>query len=361
MGIPEARREVAFFLAAVVVSVAVFLPWLGFDYRLEPRKSAVDDYWKARVPDVVYGRAHRPYVQRLLVPTTIRLVRRALPRPALRAIRRTVSGAPIYLPRKLGVLGWEPEYLTEYIVAIPLLFALLLAFPYALRRLFSTLYAAPLAALVAPILAVALLPAFFFDRGTHYLYDFATLFLFTAALAALAERRWPAFYFAFILGLLNKETMVVATLAFALVGWRSMPRRRLFAHLAGQVALAVAIQAVIRAAFRHNPGGSVEWHLVKNLRLLRAPPSPVSMLLLSSVLVLVLARFGDKPMFLRRSLLAVAPLLATSLFLGIYGELRAFYEAYPIVFLLSFDSASSALGFPPRRIAPGPGPPAVCP
>ncbi len=361
MGGSEVRREATFTVAAALVSAAVFLPWLGFDYHLEPRKSAVNDYWKARVPDVVYGRAHRPYVQRLLVPTTIRLVRRGLPRPVLRALRRTVSGAPVFLPRKFGVLGWEPEYLTEYVVAIPLLFASLLAFPYALRRLFRALYDAPRAALVAPILAVALLPAFFFDRGTHYLYDFATLCLFTWVLAALAERGWRAFYVAFVLGLLNKETMAVATLAFALAEWRSLSRPRLLGHILGQVAIVVVIQAAIRAAFHHNPGGSVEWHLVKNLRLLRAPPSPVSLLLLSSVLVLVLARFGDKPAFLRRSLVVVAPLFASSLFLGIYGEIRAFYEAYPIVFLLAFHSTSGALGFPLRGIAPVSKPPGVSP
>jgi hypothetical protein len=346
MRISRRWREGAFLLAASVASVAVFLPWLGFDYRLRPERSAVDDYWKARVPDLVYGRAHRPYVQRILVPTTIRLVRRALPRPALRALRRTVSGSPLYLPRKFGALGWEPEYLTEYLVAIPILFGLLLAFPYALRRLFCTLYDAPRGALVAPILAVALLPAFFFDRGTHYLYDFATLLLFTLALAFLAERRLPAFYVVFALGLLNKETMALAMLAFALAEWRRPPRSRLLAHLGAQLVIVVVIQTAIHAAFRHNPGGSVEWHLVKNLRMLRAPPEPLSMLLLSCVVVLVVARFGDKPAFLRKALIAVAPLLAPALLFGVYGEIRAFYEAYPVLFLLAFDAASTALGFP---------------
>jgi hypothetical protein len=361
MGVSGGRREAAFSLAAVVVSVSVFLPWLGFDYRLDPRKSAVNDYWKARFPDVVYGRAYRPYVQRVLVPATIRLVRRALPRPVLRAIRRTVIGAPIFLPRKLGVLGWEPEYLTEYVVAIPLLFVTLLAFPYALRRLFCSLYDSSRAAFLAPILAVALLPAFFFDRGTHYLYDFASLSLFTWALACLAGRRWPAFYVAFTLGLLNKETMVLATLAFALAEWRAMPRRRLFAHVGGQVAIVAAIQAALHAAFRRNPGGSVEWHLVKNMRLLRAPPPAASIVLLACVVVLVLARFGDKPIFLRRTLVALAPLAVTALFFGVYGEIRAFYEAYAVVFLLAFDSASRAIGLPLRRITPADPTPAVCP
>jgi hypothetical protein len=339
-------REATFLAAATLVSVAVFLPWLGFDYRLSPGRSAVDDYWKARVPDVVYGRAHRPYVQRILVPKTIRIIRQILPRWALRAIRRTVSGAPLRLPRKFGQLGWEPEYLTEYVVAIPILFGTLLAFPYALRRLFTDLYTAPRAAFLAPVLALALLPPLFFERGTHYLYDFATLLLFTLALAFLAERRIVPFYVVFVLGLLNKETMALASLVFVLDARRWMARRSVAVHALAQVGLIVATQAALRIAFAHNPGGSVEWHLVKNLRLARTATQAAGTLLVFCTAVLVLSRIDRKPSILKRALVALAPLLAASILFGIYGETRAFYEAYPVVFLLSFDSAAAGLGWP---------------
>jgi hypothetical protein len=340
---------VAFGAVALAASLAVFVPWLGFDFRLEPRKSALNDYWKARVPDMIYGHAHRPFVERTLVPSTIRVIRRLLPREVLGAIRRTVSGAPLFLPRKLGALGWEPAFLAEYAIAIAVLYALLAAFPFTLRRLFLAVYDAPGAAAVAAILATLLLPAFFFDRGTHYLYDFATLLFFTLALVLLARGRLGPYYFVFVLGLLNKETMILATLVFLVASRERLTRQQLLRHFLAQLAVFGAIRWVLARAFAGNPGGAVEWHFIKNLRLMAAAPNPWSVLMLASVAILVLARLGEKPPLLRSALIVLPPLVASYLFLGIYGEVRVFYEAYPILFLLTFDNAWTILG---GRLAP---------
>ena len=341
----------AFGAAALAASLAVFVPWLGLDFRLEPRKSPLNDYWKARVPDMIYGRAHRPFVERTLVPSTIRVIRRLLPREALGAIRRTVSGAPLFLPRKLGALGWEPAFLAEYAIAIPVLYALLAAFPFALRRLFLAVYDAPGAAAIAGVLATLLLPSFFFDRGTHYLYDFAALLLFTLALVFVARGRLLPYYLVFALGVLNKETMILATLVFLAAGRERLTRQDQLRHLVLQLAVFGGIRMTLARIFAGNPGGTVEWHFIKNLRLMAAAPNPWSALMLASVAILVLARLGEKPFFLRSSLVVLPPLVASYLFLGIYGEVRVFYEAYPLLFLLAFDNAWTILGgrLPPRN------------
>ncbi len=341
--------EAVFGATALAASLAIFVPWLGFDARLEPRKSALNDYWKARVPDMIYGRAHRPFVERTLVPSTIRVIRRALPRGALGAIRRTVSGAPLFLPRKLGALGWEPAFLVEYAIAVVVLFALLTAFPFALRRLFLALYDAPRRAAVAPLGATLLLPAFFFDRGTHYLYDFSSLLLFTLALVFLALDRFGPYYVVFVLGTLNKETMILAPLVFLAVNRDRLSRQELFRHSVAQLAVFGAIRLVLAGIFASNPGGPIELHLVKNLRLMGEAPNPWSLLMLASVAILVFAQLGEKPALLRRALIVLPPLVASYLFLGIYGEIRVFYEAYPILFLLAFENAVVVFG---GRLAP---------
>ncbi|MFI5183690.1 MAG: hypothetical protein ACHQNV_04770 [Vicinamibacteria bacterium] len=345
--------EAAFGAATLAASLVVFAPWLGLDARLEPRRSALNEYWKARVPDMIYGRAHRPFVERTLVPSAIRIIRRALPQGVVGAIRRTVSGWPLFLPRKLGVLGWEPAYLIEYAIALVVLFVILAAFPFALRRLFVALYDAPVGAFVAPLGATLLLPAFFFDRGTHYLYDFASLLLFTLALVSLATGRLGLYYLVFVLGILKKETMILAALVFLAVNRDCLPRPRLLVHCIAQLAIFGALRSALARIFAANPGGAVEWHLVKNLRLM-ARPDPWSLLMLASVGILVFARFGEKPPFLRRALVVLPPLVASYLFLGIYGEIRVFYEAYPILFLLGFENEASAFGGRVARRAPSP-------
>jgi len=342
MGTAWAGRAV-FATGATAATLAVYLPWLGFDLRLQPRKSALNDYWKARVPDVIYGRAHRPFVQRTLVPSAIRLVRQGLPRPVLGALRRTVSGPPLRLPRKMGVLGWEPAYFTEYVIAMILLFFVLIGFPFALRSLFLALYEAPVAGAIGPIAATLALPVFFFDRGTHYLYDFASLVLFTLALDAIARNRLRRFYVIFALGLLNKETMILATLVFALVSWERTSRSTLAKHVAAQLALFGGMRLALARVFAGNPGGSAEWHLVKNWRLALTPPDPWSLLLLGAGCILVFARLHQRPRFLKQALVVLIPLLACYVLFGIYGEIRVFYEAYPVLFLLAFLNVCEAL------------------
>ena len=75
-------------------------------------------------------------------------------------------------------------------------------------------------------------------------------------------------------------------------------------------------------------------------------PSLSSLVMLASVGLLVFASLQDKPVFLRRALVVLPPLVLSYLCLGIYGEVRIFYEAYPILFLLAFHNVCAALRVP---------------
>jgi len=341
-------RGLAFAACAVVATAAVYLPWLGFDFHIEPRPSAVNDYWKARVPDMIYGRAHRPYVLRTLVPSLTRLLRASLRPPLDKKMQSLFYGPPVYLPRKMGVLGWEQAYLLEYVIAISLVYCFLLAFPFALRSLARSLYTDGWVSFVAPLAGVLALPVFF-SKGTHYLYDFPSLTLFTLALALMARRRWGAFYPVFAAGTLNKETMILATLVFGLAFRRSMPRGAFLKHVAAQSLLFLAIQAGLRRLFTGTPGGAVEPHLEKNLILLASSSGPLVLGLLAAAAFLILVRLGRKPAFLRQALAIMPPLALSYLCFGIYGEIRVFYEAFPVLFLLAFHNVAEALGLHLRQ------------
>jgi hypothetical protein len=55
-------------------------------------------------------------------------------------------------------------------------------------------------------------------------------------------------------------------------------------------------------------------------------------------------RWFEKPLFLRHSLWILPVLVATCFFFGWLDELRDYYEAYPIVFLLMIYSAGRLVG-----------------
>jgi hypothetical protein len=339
-------RELAFGAAVLSVCLGVHLAWLGFDLRLRPRPSLLNDYWRARVPDVIYGRAHRPFVRRALVPSVVRGLRSVLGPEAARGLRRVVSRPPLRLPRKMGILGWEDEFLLEYALAACLTFLCLLGFALALRALIAGLFEAPALSLMAPPLAVLLLPPLFFSKGTHYLYDFATLFIVTGALAVLVRGRIVLFYVAVALGAWNKETILLLLPLFAVAeARRGWSRRRVALELLLLLGLIAGIQLALAWTFARNPGGAFEFNLVKNLRLVRSATGFLSLLLLASALGVVLARPARKPAFIRWALLCLLPplIVAYPLF-GIWGEVRFFYEVFPVAFVAALQNAVEAAG-----------------
>src|SRR5262249_36245112 len=149
---------------------------LGLDLHLAVRQRGVMVVHEATVPGMVYGTAAKPFVLRTLVPTTVRLIREAIPDTTARRwwlrIQRRAPG----LVEALPALEWEPEFLLEYLIAAAVMQACLLGFLFALRWLYRALYAgAGWRADAVPLFAALVLPCFF-RVGAHLPYDFATLF-----------------------------------------------------------------------------------------------------------------------------------------------------------------------------------------
>jgi len=343
-------RRLAFLAASVLLSLYVFLAWVGLDASLRVRHGSLNETRRASFEGMVYGDAYKPYVRRTLLPTTIRLVAAACPTGCREPLEKAILRRPV--PRLIAQLGWEQQLLLEYLVALVLIYGCLLGFVFALRDLFADLFATGgLVRDVAPLAALLLLP---FISGEyhhwgeygHYVYDFSTLFLFTLGLRLLAGARWTAFLFVYFVACLNKETTILLTLVFVVHHARAatMPRSRFWRLLALQLGLFAIVQLALAFAFRRNRGEAVEFHLLDhNLALFR----PLPMVALSFCLVLgllVALHWRRKPRFLRDALWILAPLLVLTLLLGYLDELRDYYEAFPVVFLLVFPSVASLLG-----------------
>ncbi|MCK4235615.1 MAG: hypothetical protein KAX38_00755, partial [Candidatus Krumholzibacteria bacterium] len=86
--------------------------------------------------------------------------------------------------------------------------------------------------------------------------------------------------------------------------------------------------------YRNNPGSFLEYHLFDhNIGLLKS--YPVSTLFVwTAISILVIYKWKEKPLFLKRALIIIIPIFIMCLFFGIIDELRVYYEVYPIVVLL---------------------------
>ncbi len=333
----------ALMIALVVSSLYVFAMWL-IDTR--PLMN-LNSYERAKFVDMVYGKAHRPFVYRTLVPTVVRWVRAAIPDPLNYGTHGKVYARWPALYGGMLYLGWELEYLTEYATAAVLMYAALFGFGLALKGLVRVLYEVPeWFAGVVPVVAMWLLPPFFVN-GTHYVYDFMQLLLFTLLLVSLARQHWGAFYALLVLGLLNKET----TVFISLIAWvylrDRMPTRILMRHLVVQLGLFGVTKLGLYLRFASNPGTIVEDHTLINLYNALLRPYDLGAVLVVAVLgVLVAKGFADKPLILRRALWIAIPMTVLYATLGTYGEIRVFYELVPIVLLLCLEPIARALGIP---------------
>jgi hypothetical protein len=296
--------------------------------------------------EMVYGTAHQPYVTRTLLPTTVRLLTAAIPASVRSAVARHFVAS--YGEQELfRTLGWEPQYVVEFLIGVVLIYLALWGFTYALRYLLHgvlIVHRHTEEALV--LIAVAGLTQFFCYQ--NYVYDFPALFLSTLALGLLVRRRWALFLLVFAAACANKETTILLTLVFVLHFRRpaDLPRRAFSLLLLAQLGLYVAIRGVIWAAFRHNIGGLVESHILDH-NLPRLGPHPLAVLFAWGAFILLLAQgWADKPRFLKDALWMVLPLLLLAFFFGYIDEMRVYYEVYAVVLLLLLHSIGRVIKFP---------------
>jgi len=304
--------------AGVVLTLFVFRPGINW-------------YYRATFIDMVQGNAHRPYVYRALVPTMIRSIDAITPLWLKEAARSAGEGT-----RVIQMLGWEPQFLFTYAVAVTLLLCFLVGTAFVLRALVLHFYQyPPFVADLMPVIGLILLPALF--RYYSHLYDPATLFLFSLALWYLAKEDIAWFYIIFILATLNKETSILLIGVFAVKEHAAMSRGRFIGHCVVLAALWIGIKGLIDYVFRNNPGSLVEFHLDHTLTIARDVPSMaylVGVFVIGGILIQY--RWNEKPLFLRRGLLiTLLPLVVLAAFLGSIDETRGYYEAFPFALLLA--------------------------
>ncbi len=322
-----------------------------------------ESFEKARLTEMIDRTAHRPFVARALLPYVVGVIEWNTSDWLSVSFENAAWKSRPLMALLESTPAADEKHPFTYFVAYGLEFLSLIGFALVLRAGVRYFYPEARAAReVVPLAALLGLPVFF--RYVSYDYDFPQLFLFTLGLLLLAQRRWWLFYPVLVLGALSKETTVLLVLVHLLAHAGSMGRRALWVHGAVQFALVAGIRAWLQlVVFADNPGGAVEWHLPRNLALLGDPgrwpflflhfhwvgrtgaiyPTNFNVLFLLAA-PLVLGRWREKPLFLRRALWIAAPLLAGALCLGHFDELRDYYEVYPVVVLLGTHGLLTLFG-----------------
>jgi len=304
----------------------------------------INGYERAMFPEMVYGTAWKPFVYRTLLPTTVRAISEVIPQKVHNYFTEKVSNSQLSI-LVLEKLKWESEYITEYLVAMLLMYLSLLGFVYAFRKLFNEIYSSSkwFINFISIVMLFALPPMF---QYYSYVYDFPTLFLFTLGLLFLKQRNWSYFLILFFIACFNKETTILLTLVFVIHHYKdSSISKKVYTQLiAAQLAIFLMVKILLYFIFLNNAGGFVEFHLIDRNYLIFNGYSLVVFVVLLTIFLGIFSRWDEKPKFLKDSLWIAIPLLILTLFLGFFDELRDYYEVFPVIVLLISYNIAKILG-----------------
>jgi hypothetical protein len=295
--------------------------------------------------EMVYGTAWKPFVYRTLLPTSVRLVSEIIPESIHNAVTKKVESNN-FLMLGLEKLKWESEFITEYLIAMVLMYLSLLGFVYAFRKLFDEIYTSPLwFKNVISIILLFAIPAMFQPNYSNYVYDFPALFLFTLGLLFLRQRKWNHFLILFLIACFNKETIILLTMIFAIHFYNDKETTKKFYYqlIAAQLFIFGLIKILLFILFFDNPGGFVEFHLIDRNYLLFNGYSLTTFVVLLIIVLSIFSRWNEKPKFLKDSLWIGVPLLILTLLFGFFDELRDYYEVLPVIILLISYSIAKIL------------------
>jgi hypothetical protein len=323
------RRSVAV-VSYCLCAVIVFTMWV---WGADTPSTAINDDPRTALSGLLEGTANNPFVQRALVPLLTQGLYRILPETAWFSVRSALMAIP-KVQKETARLGWETSYLPKYLIAFSLAFLSLFLFMFVFRALYRQFYETTAGVVNAvPLVALIALPPFF-HVGTHYIYDFPALLFFTWGILLILRRDWKWFYPVYFLGCLNKETSVFLVAAYLILHGRKDARATLLAHIFAQLGIFALVKSVLILTFRNNPGGSLEFHLWFNLGQMLHPYSIGALGITLIAATLFFYDLEKKPPAAKRLAWLAVPFCLIALVFGYYGEIRAFYELFPIALVL---------------------------
>jgi len=314
----------------VAAAAFVFTAWI---WGADTPSTALNGDPRSTLAGLIDGTSYRPFVQRALVPVLTRGIVSVIPVSARAALTDGLMGSQKFR-KEAARLGWDTSRLPEYCVALFFAFAALAAFPFILRSLFRTLYETDARLTDQIPLGVLLGLPLFFGVGTHYVYDFPALLLFTAGLLLIVRRDWALFYPVYAIGCLNKETTVLLALATLLIWRKSMPARQLTAHAVAQIVIFAAVEFALTIAFGANPGSALEFHLFGNIHNLLLPYTLEWSFFALLIGMLIFYDIERKHEVLKACAWLILPFGLLMLLFAWMSELRDMYEIYPVFALL---------------------------
>jgi hypothetical protein len=290
----------------------------------------------------------KPFVGRLLVPLIVREMGVLTTPPVQDAERTFWSSARDFTPDFIYGAGARPKNSVEAANIYYLSVLLFILIPLAGRAAYGAVYNdTGFKAGFAGLLLLITIPLWF--SITSFFYDPMTVFLSALLIYCAAKGRPWLSIFIFLLALLNKETAVlfIPVLIYGMYAKYTASKLKddlYYMFLVGLATIAVAVMVQLYRTnhFAANPGDWLEHHWSDTAPILFGKlllETIHAVLILAVMIAFSFAGFRNKPILLRVATLFVfVPLVIASVAFGRIIEIRAYYDAYPILGLLAMPT-----------------------
>jgi hypothetical protein len=123
-------------------------------------------------------------------------------------------------------------------------------------------------ALLAPFIIYPMIWNYILVNDTFQYYDFTAILLFTIGIYFIIKDNFKALLIVFIIGLINKETIVYLTFAYLLFNYKTIFTKKIIFNTFVLGLIFIIIKVLLYFIFIANQGAPVEWGYLKNIQTL---------------------------------------------------------------------------------------------
>lgn len=342
---PPIRVE-AFLVRLLLMVIVAIVMVKSYAWVLEIRYPG---WWQqASVERLVNGTADRPFVYRQLVPQMVRFVDslvseeilQSVSKPAFKLYLDTTKRMKRLTERKKRSLeNIKDKHVKYWFIASCITLLFLCGYGMCTFLLARHFYEQPIAPYVAIIIAYSIIPIGLF-RAAHP-YDMSVLFFIAACFYAIIKHELFWLIALFLLASINKETSVYVILLYALLAKKDTNYIKIIIAL---FAIWAAVTLWTHVIYADNRGVAItmHWFKVDYIQRLGVSLSFNKMATLFATFFIIMYKWDEKPLLVRRSMWVVAVSIIAWILFGIISEMRAMYEAYPFLVLMLTHSILSA-------------------
>ncbi len=195
---------------------------------------------------------------------------------------------------------------------------------------------------LAPVILYPILWNYVILNQSFQFYDFTTILIFTLGLYFIVKENFKLLLVVFIVGLINKETIIYLLFAYLLFNYKTIFTRKIILNSALMVVLFIGYKLFLGYIFRNNAGDPFEIGFTENIEILKVLPHNriyqknlalnFGTLYIFILLLFITGRwkkFPDRHKIYMN--LAFIPYILLGVYITYFTEVRVYTELIPMV------------------------------